>query len=71
MSFRWEWVLIPLALLIVWWFLGTVDPRCTWDEIMSCLHVRHKAEYTRLAWLGIFICAGLAVLRILRSGNAN
>ena len=64
MSFRWAWVLVPLAVLITCWFLSAVEPRGTWNELMSALHVRHKAEYTRLAYLGFAVIALVGILRV-------
>ncbi|MBN1510077.1 MAG: hypothetical protein JW955_24740 [Sedimentisphaerales bacterium] len=66
MNFRWAWVLVPLAALITWWFLSSVEPRGTWDELMSALHVRHRAEYTRLAYFGFAVVAIVGILRVFR-----
>jgi len=52
MSFRWEWVLVPLACLLTFWFLSTIEPACGWNDIVGFLGVRHTEEYRKLAILG-------------------
>ncbi len=65
MQFRWEWVLVPLACLTVFWFLSASAPACHWDEVLSFANAKNGAEYSKLAILGCVVTAIVAVARVL------
>ena len=69
-QFRWQFLLIPLALITAVWFLGRIDPAITWDEVMDALGVRNRERYTQLAVMGIALIGVATIWRIIR-GSRN
>jgi len=67
MSFKWEWVWVPAACLIVFWCLSVVQPACRWDDVLGL--VANGSEYSRLAILGVLVTAVVAVARVLHKSS--
>jgi len=71
MSFRWEWVLIPLACLLAFWFLSAIEPAFDWDDIKRFMGVEHTGEYGKLAILGCVVVAIVAIARVMHKGDED
>ncbi len=69
MTFRSEWILVPLACLIMVWVLKTVQPACAWSDVMDALHVHNRSQYSMLACLGCVVVAIVAIARVLRRND--
>jgi len=68
--FRWELLLVPLAILFAFWFLGAIaTPTFTWQGVMDAIGVKNKPRYTMLAVLGVTVTAIVAIARILGWGR--
>jgi hypothetical protein len=66
MRLRRELIAVPLACLLMAWVLKAIEPACSWQDVMDALHVKHQAQYSRLALLGCTLVGIVAILRILR-----
>ena len=64
--FRWELVLIPLAIFLFAWIYRGIEPAGTWDDMIDFLRVRSRERYTMLGCLGIVIVATCSILKALR-----
>ncbi len=69
MSFRSEWVLVPLACVFMAWVLHVIQPACTWNELMTRWGIHDKRSFTMLACLGCAVVAIIAIARVLRRDN--
>ena len=69
--FRWAWIIVPVACLLVAWLLHHVDPVLEWRDVTEFLGVRDEARYTRLAVLGLALIAVVAVLRLIKKNAAS
>ena len=68
--FRWAWIAIPAACLLIAWLLrDAAPPAFTWRDVMTFLGVRDTDRYTRLAALGLVLIALVAVLSVLRDSS--
>jgi len=65
-KFRWYILIIPSLLLVAAWVSKGIRPAIEWGAVMDLLNVRDRKAYTQMAMLGVLLCAGLIVFRILR-----
>lgn len=63
-QFRWELLLIPLALLLGPWFLDSCDAPVHWRNAVEALHVRSPMDYSATVSLAAVLVAVLIVLRL-------
>lgn len=64
--FRWWLILVPLLLLFIMWLRQGLTPAWSFDEIADACGTSSRSKFAQLAALGVFICTGLIVLRVLR-----
>ena len=64
--FNWAFVLVPAAILPVFWIINGIEPAGTWDDVMDFLNVKNRERYTMLCCLGLGVVAVVWVVRILR-----
>ena len=69
--FRWAFVLVPAAVLLVLWIISGIEPAGSWDDVMDFLKVRNRERYTLLACLGLVIVAIAAIARIMRGPDQD
>jgi hypothetical protein len=69
-SFRWEFVLVPLAILCAVWLINHLPgPTFSWSDVTEALHVSRRGEsrYTQTAVMGLVLIAVVYVLKTWRS----
>lgn len=68
---RWWLFGVPLLFLVAAWLAQGVHPAIEWGEVMTTLRVKDKDSYTKLATLGVLICSGLALGRVVRKSDRD
>jgi hypothetical protein len=63
-EFRTEWILVPLALLGMFYLLHHIDPAITWEEVMNLLSVQDRQRYTMLFHLCLVLTCIVIAVRI-------
>ncbi len=64
-TLRPEWILGPLALLVMAYVLHHAHSVVTWDRVMDLLDVKNRERYTMLFHLGLAVTFVVAAYRIL------
>ena len=64
---RWELLLIPLAVLLGPWFLGSCDAPIAWRDVTAALQVHWPQDYSATVALAAVLIATLFVLRLCRT----
>jgi hypothetical protein len=65
--FRWELVLVPLAILGTAWFLNGIEELAfNWGDLMKALKVNNVERYSRLAVLALTLITVCAIWRVLK-----
>jgi hypothetical protein len=69
-EFKLGWLLVPLALLGMFYLLQHTRSVVTWEQIMGLLHVHNRERYTMLFHLCLALVFVVAAVRILgRKGD--
>jgi len=69
-DFRWEWLLVPVALAFAAWFVsGAQTPAFTFDAVMQVLGVRHSDTYRELTTLGLLLIGFTWIARVWRKST--
>lgn len=69
--FRWGIVWVLGTIFLAAWLVSGIRPAVSWDDIMDLLRVRNRERYTQLAVLGVTICGGLGIARVLGYGRKS
>ena len=64
-TFRISWLLVPVSILAMWYFLTHIQSVLAWENIMNFLNVHNQERYTRLAVLCLTLIFIVAAVRIL------
>ena len=71
MSFKWEWVCVPLTCVFTLWFLSVIDPACGWEDMTTFMNVTYASEYAKLGILGCVVVAVVSIARAIYKGNGK
>lgn len=67
--FKWEYIYIPLIILLIFYLLHNAQPSFTFEDIMDALNVQNRDRYKRLFTFGCTCVAIVIIVRILRDNK--
>ena len=65
--FRWGLVVIPLVVIVFFWFIGGISPSFQCEEAMDYFGIRHQDRYIRLVVLAIACVVVVMILKVFKN----